>query len=110
MAMDNGLYLAKFRTPLDDASGVVIIVDGNTAYGGDSGMYYFGEISGTEDRLTVTLRVRRHDESTFSVFGDFDDFTLSLKGKKKGSGFYFEGRASEAPSMRFEAELKPAPK
>lgn len=109
MIMENGLYIAKFRTPLDDASGV-IVVDNAHVYGGDSGMYYVGEVSGTEDRLVVTLRVRQHDDSKFSVFGDFSDFTLSLTGKKKGTGYYFEGRAKEAPSLRFEAELKLAPK
>ncbi len=109
MIMENGLYIAKFRTPLDDASGV-IVVDNAHVYGGDSGMYYVGEVSGTEDRLVVTLRVRQHDDSKFSVFGDLSDFTLSLTGKKKGAGYYFEGRAKEAPSLRFEAELKLAPK
>ncbi len=109
MVMESGLYLAQFRTPLDDARGV-IVVEGSTVYGGDSGMYYVGEISGTEKRIDVTLRVRQHDKNTFSVFGDYDDFTLVLTGKKTGSTFLFEGRAKEAPSLRFEASLKPAPK
>ena len=109
MVMENGLYVTQFRTPLDDASGVIFI-DGTSVYGGDSGMYYVGQISGTEKRIEVTLRVRQHDDSKFSVFGDYSDFTLTLTGKKKGPNYLFEGRANEAPSLRFEAILKPAPK
>ena len=108
MIMERGLYLAQFRTPLDSASGVVF-VDDTTAYGGDSGMYYVGEIGGNEKRIEVTLRVRQHDPSKFSVFGDYEDFTLILTGKKKGQNYLFEGRAREAASLRFEAILKPAP-
>ena len=103
--MKNGLYIADFRTPLDEASGVIVVHDG-TVYGGDSGMYYTGSVSGDDDSLQVRMVVRQHNPVTQSVFGDFTDFELKLKGSRKGEGYVFEGRSDAAPSLRFEARLK----
>ncbi|PWE17599.1 hypothetical protein DDZ18_08000 [Marinicauda salina] len=105
--MKNGLYIVNFRTPLDEASGVVVVQD-ETVYGGDSGMYYVGSVSGDETALQVRLYVRQHNPVTQSVFGDYTDFELKLKGSRKGDGYLFEGRADAAPSLRFEARLNPA--
>ncbi|MEQ8433361.1 MAG: GrlR family regulatory protein [Oceanicaulis sp.] len=102
--MDAGLYITRFRTALDDAAGV-IVVDGDRVRGGDSGMYYVGEITGSDHVIKVRLRVRQHDKSTQSVFGDLDDFTLTLTGRRKGDDYVFEGRADRASSLRFEAVL-----
>lgn len=106
--MDPGLYIARFRTPLDDASGV-IVVDGDRVRGGDSAMYYTGEITDERADIKVRLRVRQHDRDRTSVFGEVDDFTLTLTGRKKGVDYVFEGRADRASSLRFEAVLSKAP-
>lgn len=108
MSLPSGYYLTKFRTPLDEAGGV-IMVDGDTVFGGDSAMYYRGEITAETRVIVVKLRVRQHDETRMSVFGDYDDFTLTLEGRKQGGIYVFEGRADRAPSLRFEATLAPAP-
>src|SRR6056297_2083076 len=108
MSMDAGLYIAKFRTPLDEASGVIFI-QGDQVFGGDSAMYYTGRIVSENDQIEVKLRVRQHDETRMSVFGDYTDFNLTLTGRKRGKVFSFEGRADRAPSLRFEATLEPAP-
>lgn len=105
--MQPGLYISKFRTPLDEASGV-IVVDGDEVRGGDSAMYYVGRIIEQGGDIEVSLRVRQHDEDRMSVFGDYSDFTLTLKGQKRGAAYVFEGRADRAPSLRFEAILTPA--
>lgn len=102
--MDPGLYITRFRTPLDGAAGV-IVVEGDRVRGGDSAMYYTGVISGSDKDIKVTLRVRQHDESRTSVFGDVTDFTLVLTGRKTGDTYAFEGRAERGPSFRFEAVL-----
>ena len=102
--MDAGLYVSRFRTPLDDSSGV-IVVDGDRVRGGDSAMYYIGEISGDDDAIKVRLEVRQHDDSRQSVFGAVEAFTLVLTGRKKGADYVFEGRADRASSLRFEAVL-----
>lgn len=106
--MQTGLYLTRFRTPLDDAGGVIYI-DAARVYGGDTGMYYVGEIISEGDEIQVRLRVRQHDSRRQSVFGDHTDFVLTLTGKKKGAEYVFEGRADKAPSLKFEATLWPAP-
>ena len=85
--MKNGLYIARFSTPMDDGAGVIVIQDGEVR-GGDSGMYYFGTVTHTDDKLQVKMRVRRHYEAAISVVG--------------------EGRADRVPSMRFTATLVPA--
>lgn len=105
--MEPGLYITKFRTPLDEASGV-IAVEGNSVSGGDSAMYYTGAITEDGGVIEVSLRVRQHDETRMSVFGDYSDFMLTLKGRKTGANYVFEGRADRAPSLRFEATLTPA--
>ncbi|XBQ15304.1 MAG: GrlR family regulatory protein [Oceanicaulis sp.] len=106
--MDTGLYIARFRTPLDDAAGV-IYVDGDQVYGGDTAMYYVGKITGEDGKISVSLRVRQHDRDRMSVFGEVEDFTLTLTGRKTGDEYAFEGRADRAPSLRFQAVLKKAP-
>lgn len=106
--MESGLYLSKFRTPLDEAGGVIVI-NGDQVYGGDSAMYYTGRITSEDGHIEVTMRVRQHDETRMSVFGDYTDFTLTLKGRKRGDVYAFEGRADRAPSLRFDAVLTPAP-
>ena len=106
--MEAGLYISKFRTPLDEAGGV-IMVQGDQVTGGDSAMFYTGQITGEDGHIEVSLRVRQHDETRMSVFGDYSDFRLTLKGRKKGEAYVFEGRADRVPSLRFEAVLTPAP-
>lgn len=106
--MDPGRYIARFHTPLDDASGVIFI-QGDDVYGGDTAMYYIGRITGENGKITVTLRVRQHDRERISVFGEIEDFILSLTGKRKGEDYVFEGRADRAPSIRFNATLSRAP-
>ena len=68
--MNNGLYIASFRTPLDDAKGVIMIHD-QKVMGGDSGMYYVGSVSGPDNDLQVKMIVTNHDPSRLSVFGEF---------------------------------------
>lgn len=103
----DGLYTARFRTPLDDASGVVVVL-GDTVYGGDTGMYYFGRFAERDGEIEVNLEIRRHNEATHSVFGDFDGFKMTLKGRKVGDEWRCEGRADAAPSLRFECTLRKA--
>jgi len=106
--MKNGLYIASFRTPLDDSKGVITVHDGEVL-GGDSGMFYRGEVTGTDDNISVRMVVVNHDPARLSVFGEFDRFALTLTGKREGDAYTFEGRADAAPSMRFQAVLKYAP-
>lgn len=104
--MKDGLYIAHFRTPLDEASGVIVIQDGRVM-GGDGGMYYAGTVTG-EERVEVAMTVRKHNEAAQSVFGDFEAFKLTLTGQRKGESYEFTGRADAAPSMKFTATLEPA--
>lgn len=105
--MQDGLYIARFRTPLDEAMGIIVLRD-NEVLGGDAGMYYAGHVEDRNGRIQVNMTVRRHQEAALSVFGDFEKFDLTLTGRKAGEVYEFEGRANAAPSMKFTATLKPA--
>ena len=102
--MDNGLYIADFKTPLDQSSGVVHFVDGKV-YGGDSGMYYFGRYEVKGNKIKIDLTVRQHNPVSQSVFGDIEEFDLSLDGKTDSDPIVLNGRATRTPSLRFEATL-----
>jgi hypothetical protein len=91
----------------------VIVIDENTASGGDSAMFYMSaEISGDREKIAVSLHVRQHDNDKFSVFGDVNEFTLSLTGRKKGAASTMPSRAG--PTVRHPCALRrsmsPAPK
>ncbi|TGY88471.1 hypothetical protein E5163_11690 [Marinicauda algicola] len=105
--MKDGLYIAHFRTPLDEGAGVIVISAGRVL-GGDSGMYYSGHVSGEDDRIAVEMTVRKHNETAQSVFGDFETFKLTLTGRERAGIYEFQGRADAAPSMKFTATLEPA--
>ena len=105
--MKDGLYIARFRTPLDEASGVIVI-QGTNVLGGDGGLYYTGAFTERDKRLEVKITARQYNEAAQSVFGLFETLNLTLTGKAKGNGYEFEGRADAAPSMRFTATLEPA--
>ncbi|WP_019961292.1 GrlR family regulatory protein [Woodsholea maritima] len=105
--MDNGLYIADFKTPLDQSSGVIMIQDGKV-YGGDSGMYYFGSVEDNGKKIIAQITVKQHNPVSQSVFGDIEEFDLTLEGKSGSDPVIFNGRATRAPSLRFEATLTKA--
>ena len=107
--MESGVYVARFRTPLDENAGVIII-NNDVIKGGDSAFYYTGSIlTRTQSQITARMDVIRHTEPNFPVFGDLDRFTLSLVGKQVRQIYKFEGRAERVSGLKFEATLERLP-
>jgi hypothetical protein len=103
--MESGFYIARFRTPMDENAGVIIVED-QVVKGGDSAYYYSGNVTKSDgDSSEVRLKVIRHTQPDFPVFGDLSQFTLALVGKKVGGQYKFEGRAERVSGLKFEAVL-----
>lgn len=75
--MFDGLWVIEFKTDNDFGCGVLVF-NGSQVMGGDFGYYYFGRINITN--MSGEVNVVRFNPNVSSVFGDFDKFTLLLKG------------------------------
>ena len=106
--MQNGLYKVEFKTPLGIGAGVVFLRDGKV-HGGDSAMFYVGQLSGADENLTAEVEGKYHTTGTGvgNVFGPTIQHThISLKGNGSGTAASFNGTAKEAPGVPFQATLK----
>lgn len=86
--MEDGLYRARFSTPLGSGCGVVTAYKG-VLTGGDSRSFYVGEYTLGEGYLTVELEIRRHNPRVFmpSILGS-KSATVQLDG-------YFDGQQAQ---------------
>lgn len=91
--MDEGLYRARFTTPLGSGCGVVTAANG-VLTGGDSRSYYFGTYILKDNYLTVELHVRRHNPRVIlpSVLGALQA-TVQLDGYFAGTQARLSGFA-----------------
>jgi hypothetical protein len=103
--MLNGLYKVEFQTPLGAGAGVVVVQDG-TIQGGDSTMYYTGNITenGRDFSAQVESRVHTYVAGIQSVFG-VNHAHIKLVGKINGDTAVAQGTATEAPGLAFHAKL-----
>jgi hypothetical protein len=103
--MQNGLYKVEFQTPLGAGAGVVFLQNGKL-HGGDSAMFYVGNVSEQGDNLTAEVEGKLHTKvpGMSSVFG-VDHTHINLQGKSSGNTASLTGRAKEAPTVSFQAKL-----
>jgi T3SS negative regulator,GrlR len=103
--MENGLYKVEFQTPLGAGAGVVFLQNGKI-HGGDSAMFYVGQVSAQGDDLTAEVEGNLHTQAPGmqSVFG-VNHTHINLKGKGAGKAANFTGTAKEAPGVTFKAKL-----
>lgn len=80
-SIKDGLYRARFNSPLGEGAGVVV-VNGQRFHGGDSGMAYVGTIAGQNGQIQANLKTFRHTQwpGGGSVLGN-DDAQIPLTGK-----------------------------
>ncbi len=90
--MKNGLYSAKFGTPLGQGAGVLYMQDG-VFRGGDGALYYVGNYSINGNEVSATLETGRHCEGTDSVFGT-DKVHVQLDGSADGDSAHLTGSFS----------------
>jgi hypothetical protein len=104
----NGEYAAWFRTSRGEGTGIVYLEDGRIS-GRDSMFVYGGRYEVEDNAFTATLTTKRYaDGPTTTVFG-FDEVEARLSGTFNGKTVVCAGSAAQAPSLRFEATLFPAP-
>jgi T3SS negative regulator,GrlR len=103
--MLNGLYKVEFQTPLGAGAGVVVVQDGKIQ-GGDSTMYYTGNVTenGQDFSAQVESRVHTPVSGIRSVFG-VNHAHIKLVGKINGDTAVAQGSAAEAPGLIFQAQF-----
>ncbi len=87
------------------ATGVVVL-ETNRILGGDTSYTYVGDYEVKNKRLTAQVRVRRY--TTYipqSVFGELDDFVVTLEGNVDDSQMSLSGRSPQAPGQWLIARL-----
>ena len=99
--MKNGLYQAKFSTPLGSGSGVVVANNGKFL-GGDASIYYSGQYLEENETIKATLTTGRHDSTGHSVFGT-DNVTIQLSGSSTENSAQMSGNHS---GVGFQVSLK----
>ncbi|MGF6231841.1 hypothetical protein QFZ27_005796 [Inquilinus ginsengisoli] len=104
--MKNGLYSARFGTPLGTGAGVVVLRDG-VIRGGDSMMYYIGSyaISGSQLSAEIEVDVHTRQQQMASVFGR-DRVSVKLVGAFSADTATLKGSSPQAPGVAFSAELR----
>ena len=98
-----GTYVAWFRTPAGEGTGIAHLRAGEIT-GGDSILTYYGTYSADGDLFKAVIRTKRHTIGHPTVFG-IDELTLRLEGKCNGHLARCHGRADEIPDVLFESTL-----
>jgi hypothetical protein len=101
--IQNGEYVAWFKTPAGEGTGIVYLANGDIS-GGDSVLSYSGCYEVDQDCFTATLCTRRHTAGHPSLFG-IDEVEIKLTGQSKGTTAHCSGTAKQAPELPFHATL-----
>ncbi len=84
----------------------VVVLETNRVLGGDTSYTYVGDYEVKNKRLTAQVRVRRYTTSIpQSVFGELDDFVVTLEGNVDDSQMSLSGRSPQAPGQWLIARL-----
>lgn len=104
----DGVYVVRFRSPLDQSGGVVTLRNGR-ATGGDSSYYYDGYLENGPDGPVARMLFVRHRPETVSVVGDVNRFRAVFDGKKDGELYQLEGRMDRALGLKLTAVMTRLP-
>jgi hypothetical protein len=101
--LTEGTYVAWFRTPAGEGTGIAHLRGGEIS-GGDSILTYSGTYAMDGDNFEAVIQTKRHTIGHPTVFG-IDELTLRVAGKCNGHLASCQGRADEIPRMLFESTL-----
>lgn len=104
----DGVYVVRFRSPVDQSSGVVTL-RGGRATGGDSSFYYDGVLEEGPGGPVARMLFVRYRTGSVSVVGEIDRFTVTFSGRSDDNLFYLEGRMNEAPGLILSAIMTRLP-
>jgi hypothetical protein len=107
--MKDGLYRARFVTPLGAGYGVVTALDGKLS-GGDSRSFYVGSYSLEGDQVFVELRIRRHNRRVIlpSVLGA-NQATVQINGRFVGTQAKLSGYAIGKSPVKIRVTIDQLP-
>jgi hypothetical protein len=101
--LEDGKYVAWFKTALAQGTGVVNLANGQIT-GEDTVIAYSGSCEQDGDYFTAVVHTRRYCAGQPSVFG-IDEVELKLEGRSAGQMVVCKGTAEQAPGLIFEATL-----
>lgn len=104
----DGVYIVRFRSPLDQSGGVVTVRQGR-ATGGDSSFYYDGYLEEGADGPVARMLFVRHRPEAVSVVGEVERFNVLFDGRVEGELYLLEGRMDRAPGLKLTAVMTRLP-
>lgn len=78
------LWSLQFASNQEMAGGGVIIFETGRVFGGDHACTYVGNYSLDNGVLEMTIHISRYNQDIPTIFGDFDEFDITLTGKYDG--------------------------
>jgi hypothetical protein len=104
----DGVYVVRFRSPLDQSGGVVTVRAGR-ATGGDSSYYYDGFLEDGPNGPVARMLFVRHRPESVSVVGDVERFNVVYGGRVDDGIYYLEGRMEQPPGLKLTAVMTRLP-
>jgi hypothetical protein len=101
--LPDGFYGVKFKTPIGEGAGVVMLANGQLR-GGDTALVYSGTFKQDGDSFSGSVATSRHAQGLPSVFG-IDVVSISLSGKSSGNSATLTGTATQVPGLTLQAVL-----
>jgi hypothetical protein len=106
--MLQGLYKVEMRTVHGSRCGVLYVYDGKMM-GGNSAFAFVGTYRNSGDgEVLVDISTLRHNEDpNFQPLFKTDKITLTLRGRRQGEQYHFEGGTTQLPGVAFNSVMTP---
>ena len=104
--MLQGLYKVEMRTQHGSRRGVIYVYDGKMM-GGNSAFAFVGSYRESEaGEISAEVSTMRHNEDpSYEPLLKADRITLSLKGRRQGERYVFEGGSAQLPGIAFNSVM-----
>ncbi len=103
--MIEALYGVEFASNMNDAGYGVAVLETGRILGGDSSFIFVGSYSIENGVITAQVKCTNDRKILQSIFGNIDEFTLSLTGKPEHKEFILQGHMVENPAMKIGIKL-----
>ena len=105
--MLQGLYKVEMHTVHGSRRGVLYCHDGSMM-GGNSAFAFIGTYLESGGEVSVDISTMRHyEDPNFQPLFKTDRITLSLKGRRQGEQYFFEGGSPQLPGVTFNSVMTP---
>ena len=104
--MKAGLYVVNFSSSFGNFGGGVVTIESGRIQGGDSGYLYLGTYQTKDTALSAQVTVKRHNPNAQSIFGNLNEFDLSLHGSFTDNSFTANGSVSGRPMAKININAK----